>query len=428
MRMQVVWLCVVALVAACSDGSSSNQSSSISSSVAYHAPRAGDGYPADESRLTAAVESGNQEVVREHAWDLWAAITAPSGERFNGKDLPIWETWYSSEDIYGAVPVACGDAGDAQGEGRDFESPVQHFHSRVVQSEAVTSINRFTKEVVDHVCAHDYEEAQTLDALNDSFGTTVAVGMRTIEPFPFRAIALKPVFQIVKQGRVTILPYWAGVSPATTSNVALPTPDTWRQCVAVVPPGVARPASPVVAACNDVAAYPADVFGIDEFYWFQLTPAEVAEASDDADLGDSTPEAGDYVVLVAMHVTSKEIPNWTWQTYWWSPFPDTPPFGDDRTVRVRGEWRNYEMCTAYTMTGPPETATAPPQICFNPYLETGLTGLAGTESNCQTCHRLAAWPDFSTDYQASGLVSPDDAAIFGDNTKLDFLWSVTRAH
>ena len=86
------------------------------------------------------------------------------------------------------------------------------------------------------------------------------------------------------------------------------------------------------------------------------------------------------------------------------------------------------MRTAYSMTGPPEIPSAPPQVCFNPYLETGLTGLVGTESNCKTCHRLAAWPDFSTPYQASGMVSPDDPTLFSDNTKLDFLWSVARAH
>lgn len=51
----------------------------------------------------------------------------------------------------------------------------------------------------------------------------------------------------------------------------------------------------------------------------------------------------------------------------------------------------------------------------------------GVQSNCMTCHQLAAWPNFSTNYQANGSVSPDDPAIFTGNLKLDFLWSVTRA-
>jgi hypothetical protein len=439
MRIVLTCLCTAALLAGCSDdGSSRKRSSSLSKEVEYHAPLDSHGYPADLATLVAAVDAGDQRAVREHAWNLWAAITAPSGERFNGKDLPIWETWYSSADIYGDTPFACdaADVLDTGGEpsGRDFESPRQHFHPGSVgappptrESEDVTSINRFTLEVVEHVCERRYNDAQVLDDLNGSFGAATPIAARTIEDFPRRAIALKPVFEIVKASGVTVLPYWAGTEPAATSNPAEPTPETWRQCVAVVPPGVTAPSTPYVTPCNDVASYPAEVIPIDDFYFFRLTDTEVAEVSDDADLGSGTPASGDYAVLVAMHVTTKEIPGWTWQTFWWSPFPDASPNGADRTRHVEGEWRNYEMCTAYSMTGPPETASAPPVICFNPYLETGLTGLVGTDSNCKTCHRLAAWPNFSTAYQANGLVLANDPALFSDNLKLDFLWSVTRA-
>ena len=67
-----------------------------------------------------------------------------------------------------------------------------------------------------------------------------------------------------------------------------------------------------------------------------------------------------------------------------------------------------------------------PVVCFNPYLETGLAP-QGQYSNCMTCHQMAAWPNFSTQYMFSGHISPDDAELFDCNTKLDFLWSVTRA-
>ena len=78
---------------------------------------------------------------------------------------------------------------------------------------------------------------------------------------------------------------------------------------------------------------------------------------------------------------------------------------------LQGVWRNYEMCTAYSMVDPPGSETGTPIVCFNPYLETGLTGLDGTHSNCMTCHQMAAWPNFSTDYVANGFVSPSDAGL-----------------
>jgi hypothetical protein len=40
---------------------------------------------------------------------------------------------------------------------------------------------------------------------------------------------------------------------------------------------------------------------------------------------------------------------------------------------------------------------------------------------------MAAWPNFSTQYIFNGEISPDDPTLFDCNTKLDFLWSVTRA-
>jgi len=77
---------------------------------------------------------------------------------------------------------------------------------------------------------------------------------------------------------------------------------------------------------------------------------------------------------------------------------------------VRGAFRSYDMCTAYRMLDG-ATVDAPPVVCFNPYLETGLTDVQGTASNCMTCHRLA----------------DADPQYFSDNLKLDFPWSVTRA-
>ena len=108
--------------------------------------------------------------------------------------------------------------------------------------------------------------------------------------------------------------------------------------------------------------------------------------------------------------------------------PLTAPDNADRPQNVRDEWRYYSMCTAYSMVDPPHSETGTPVICFNPYLETTLTDVDGTASNCMTCRRLAAWPNFSTPYRASGDIAPDDPQYFGNDLKLDFLWSVTRAH
>ncbi len=382
------------------------------------------GVPAEEARLLDAVAAADRRAIREHAWAIWAGLTARTFERFNGKRLPVFETWFSGTELYDARPYACDDV-DLRPFARNFEKPAQlHHHGGSLPNEQVTGFNRFNRATVQHVCSHQYNLAATLDALNASFTPATPVGAREIVPFPREAMALKPVFTAIKQSGITVLPYWAG--PTASTNLTNPTPDTWTQCVAVVPPGTVAPASPTDCICNGTPRT-CEVVTLDRMYAFKLTAAEVADMASDSSLAGGPLEEGDWAALMAMHTTSKEIDRWTWQTFWWTPTPDASPDGDFRPDAVRREFRNYAMCTAWSMNGPPESETGTPEVCFNPWLETGLQGIDGVQSNCMTCHQLAAWPNFSTPYQANGFVSPDDAALFGSSLRVDFLWSVTRA-
>lgn len=381
------------------------------------------GVPAPQSKLDDLIAAGDRRAIREHAWKIWAGLTARTPERFNGKRLPVFETWFSGAELYDPRPYACEDV-LRRAFDRDFERPSQFVHGGGLPNEQVTAFNKFNREVVAHVCEKNYNEASVLDALNASLGPETPIGAREIAQFPRAAVALKPVFQVVDQSGITVLPYWAG--PTASSNPTNPTPDTWTQCVAVVPPGTSAPASPTACTCNGVGRE-CEVVPLKRFYAFALTADEIADMASDSSITGITLDPGDYAVLVAMHVTSKETPRWTWQTFWWTPTPTESPGGDFRIPGVKREFRNYAMCAAWTMTGPPESETGTPDVCFNPYLETGLTGLDGVQSNCMTCHQMAAWPNFSTNYQANGFVSPDDPAVFSNNLKLDFLWSVTRA-
>lgn len=381
------------------------------------------GVPGDQARLLELVASADTRAIREHAWAIWAGLTARTRERFNGQRLPVFETWFSGSELYDPRPYACA-AADARPYARNFEKPHQlEHHGGGLPNEQITGFNRFNRETTEHVCANQYNLASTLDTLNASFTPATPIGDREIVKFPRGAIALKPVFTPIAGSGITILPYWNG--PTASTNLVNPTPGTWTQCVAVVPPGTAKPDSPTPCSCNGIPTT-CEVVGLERMYAIQLTAAELADMSENSSLAGAPLQPGDYAALMAMHVTSKEIDRWTWQTFWWSPNPDQSPDGDFRPASVKREFRNYNMCTAWSMNGPPESETGTPDVCFNPWLETGLHGIDGVQSNCMTCHRLAAWPGFATGYKANGFVSPDDP-IFADAVKLDFLWSVTRA-
>jgi hypothetical protein len=149
---------------------------------------------------------------------------------------------------------------------------------------------------------------------------------------------------------------------------------------------------------------------------------------------------------MAMHVITKEMGDWTFQTFWWSPTPDTAPHADFRPPEVRGVWANYLMCTAYSMVTP-RTPSGGPHVCFNPYLETDLgptkpftvgglvypaDPMAGTRSNCMHCHARAGWPALVAGDPASanlgrianlGYIAPNDP-YYAKIVKTDFLWSL----
>jgi len=114
--------------------------------------------------------------------------------------------------------------------------------------------------------------------------------------------------------------------------------------------------------------------------------------------------------LYAMHVVSKEVRQWVWSTFWWSPEANSN-FGEDRPRHLHNRfagWNHYNMCTAvdfvehdsnpgrhYRRSHPSlsrvlsavskEMGTA--TQCANPYLE-GLFA----KTNCIGCHQNSPLP------------------------------------
>ena len=78
---------------------------------------------------------------------------------------------------------------------------------------------------------------------------------------------------------------------------------------------------------------------------------------------------GNIGLLMAMHVTGKEIPNWTWQSFWWAMNP-ADSMGKDRPKSIPAPWNHYDMTIVYSFTHTNGSRI----IAFNPYLETSLAG------------------------------------------------------
>lgn len=418
-------------------------------------------FPSSPTVIQGWIDNVDTAAIRQHGWDIWESITTVA----TGDTLPIWETWYSGQDVYDPQSAAPFKGMRAQ---RGFERPSQFHHAALNlvganipmnPNEQITSFNRYTRSLAESVWNKGYNNSHVLDSINKAFTTnntpivdrTISTSTESVDPMQ---MALKPVFQFIDGTQPTVLPYWAGRSSLATSNPSNPTVETWKQGVIVDPTGKLKVGSVEMRSVNGGAPVPCTVVSLDDFYHFTLTADEAAAFSDFAktsgdDIGEGNKtdsnnvaamvKAGNIALLVAMHVTGKEISNWTWQTFYWSFDPQDPLYGKDRPATIKSPWNHYNMHVAYFMVTPPGTPNGTPYISYNPYLETDLSGSyvyngdtvkwTGVTSNCMSCHRMATWGQGGTTapYVPNGEISPADSQFFAGLTKIDFLWSITRA-
>jgi hypothetical protein len=279
--------------------------------------------------------------------------------------------------------------------------------------------------------AYHYNSQASLQALNAAWPSTASGQDRGINEFPIRAIETKPVFGVVKAGGLSVQPLWQG--PNASTNPTNPTPQTWTTCALIDPDGSGplRPATAaqIAAAKSQLTGYSCQTFyygPVSLFYNFKMTLAEAKQFH---------AAAGDYAVLLGMHVNTKEIPFWAWQTFWWQPGPDAPGgvpgTKAGQPASLPQPWSNYATCVNYDQTTAPGGSTM--DVCYNPYLETSPSIPAGVTSNCMSCHGTArvlqdiAKETYPDDYRAP-IVFFKDPTFNKTSTHTDFSWAVPAAN
>ena len=411
-------------------------------------------FPTDRGTIDAWVWNNNVTAMRTHGWDVWAGMAAPSGTTYRGQMLPVWETWYSDDEVFSGILPQVAAGRDRPP--RSFISPTQRQHMREMAlepgpAEQVVAFNKFDGpsaafiDAKNHVTPpskyipYNYTLKSSLTDLNNSWPSGTPVIDRKIDEFPNEAVDLKPVFWLIKQKGLTPLPFWQGAGQS--SNKAHPTPETWFVCVLIDPQASGsdmREATP-----TEIAQAPANADSglacksylyapLTMLYNFQMDADEAAAFAKAQ--GGTKPQAGDYAALVAMHVTTKEIVNWTWQTFWWqagtNPPDKFPGSVDGMSSKVKEPWRNYAMCIAYSMVVPAGDPTGKPVVCFNPYLETSPGIPDGLNSNCMSCHGTARFPAnnatfYPPTYLPNGYIDFGSPKWFGTQTRMDFVWAIT---
>lgn len=406
--------------------------------------------------------------VFKHAWGIWAGLTAKTDQVYGGDSLLAYQTWLGITEVQTQIvngSKACDGSAKTMramlSRPHQFGhhlSPIERAQLLQVQEDSVTKHAQFMVTVSYDPNAACYAIKNQI--LKQSVLNTYAKagGIGAIPPFPNKAITIKPSYYIVESSDgIVRLPVWPGPPPTLEAFG----PDRWNNYVYVDMNNKQQPDKPLVPVGKNTTS-PDSIanatVNLNDFIHFSIDEqmANHINKSDSTEgvQGHHRAKAGQVAILVCMHVATKEISNWTWQTFYWAPNPATPLQPSTnlaaslRPSQLQGAASHYAMETAYAMVLPNQPITGgtnsgvQPLLTYNPYLEAGFHGTApqpradfqlpsvllpgpqfGIQTNCMSCHAMATQsnaPGYTTDM----YISMNDTALFNNQVQLDFAWSI----
>lgn len=377
--------------------------------LTYAPAASGFGYPRSEPDLANDLQNLDQPAMRRHAWSIWSALTAPTAS-----GVPVMLSWYQNAEVFGDgtipnprvfLPQFLSGPKDTLGLGNP---PIQ--------------FNTYNQSYRDHVRSHQYQWRSTLRDLVGQADNVV--------DFPAEAVAVKTVWWPVRHDGLTAFPVWdeqptrpihwgTGVGLLVDQGYFGPLRsdqqselksherdgNEWGtfQRVVAIDPSSDLPDDKVVPleffdpadlSYQRSASRPARVVPLNQFFYLQANDANTVDKINQGLMGQLTRRfwgraftEEDYLALVAVHLTTREAPDWVWTTFWWHDQPFEAPYGHDRPP-MASPFDHYPMEVAQS-ADVPLAADAGPHIAYNPYLEAGFA--LGTQSNCLACHQKASW-------------------------------------
>jgi hypothetical protein len=409
-----------------------------------------------------------------HGWGLWTALTAPTTQSSERQPLRVFETWFTPEELVaessGAAARALSLFTPPRVRSRGVLRPLVLLRPPIDATPVIDAapaettatepaVNRivgfvkFDPTAADHIRRQGLLQRATLDTL-------LAGGAQQVTPFPATALAVKSVFQIVHirelvDGRYYFLKAWSG--PPAYPQPWSPADWPGGVWIDVGDDGAGDGAIDETPAADGSTRTDATTYPLSALINYRLSAADAA-ALNQAKPGANA-AAGDYAILVAMHVAGREIARWTWQTFWWTPAPDDPPapssaaIARQRPPQLDAAARHYAMAIGYAMLSPDQPYVGggndtPAVYAYNPWIEARLgpaelpdsqrgfdpagqpaDNNTGIQTNCMSCHIQATYNPhhLSTAPRFTGARYVDlGAAAFVGTLQTEFLWSIAR--
>lgn len=435
------------------------------------------GYRPNNEALQKAVAAQDRAAVREHGWRLWAGIMQPLE---SAPTWPLWLSWRTTFDAFEArnpppvtphrglppahatagatpLPVSTGNVPNVNTPSPKYPVPtyvIDTFPDAVTKGDDGYSINDglFFQSNGDIMIATESLSQGGYDAiranelyLKDKLAALQAAGENVDLPLSY--VSTKHMYWPVRSEGLTPLPVWQNNLPDWFSGYA--GYEVWNTLVAIDPSGSQGKSDVLVdylygLQTPEGANIPpqkrhARVVDLQDFYhhkvtqddWDMFTEADKAIiTAASLWLYDEPFKVGDYLATVAMHVVTKEIPSWSFQSVWWSPTPNHGQYATDRPedLKAEGPWDQYLLTDSYDF---PVDSEGNLDIAVNPYIEGVIHPIA---TNCRNCHVRAGYPSSPsatphTSYQNAAcpglltLLTPDNACFEGIALS-DFAWII----
>jgi hypothetical protein len=452
----------------------------------------GFGYMENTHELQLATNSGHKSYIRDHAWKMWAGIMQP--DKKTG-----WPLWYSWENTTSAFAKAQTEASLTPAKPFIPNSLRKHNNKNTPNVNTKAPIycipeqvqlsypNAITRDSTGQLSIGDGSnfqnngdimiatESLSKEAYNSIRNQKLYLQSTLDQKYKNnkdvniaqRSIVTKHMYWPVKASGLTALPVWKNqIKPNNPDYAGY---EKWDSLVAIDPSGIKAGENAQVSFLYQVREYQADwqcptnnhypkgspaiipavtknaqIYDINDFYFHKVTKDDWTKFNDQDKAiinassywaNNTKFEVGDYLVTVAMHVNTKELPSWTLQSVWWTDVQELNnsknPYGKNRPVlpNAQGPWQHYLMTDSYAV---PPNDEGKLDIAFNPYIE-GVTHPVA--SSCRNCHVRAGWPT-AVDHRkgTASYQNPDCPDLLADITHetqclkslthTDYLWIV----
>jgi len=458
-------------------------------------------FPTDSQNIDAWLTLEQTDSIRaldsiyNHGWGIWAGLTIKTTDTIPSNDtLLVFETWDSPgflQNLLNNTPGASAGTAHMKTIRNSLRIPNQLKHIKrinVINFQGTPFIKIFhgpsncpqtsySKGIYPLLVTVEYNGPAAGHILNNklfdtsALNTILSTGVDSIPDFPNNSIAIKPTYEIIPKSAIqsgkTPFRIWTGPNFCQSGYGQ----NVWGGLVYIDGTNQEHTNNSGIDSSGNTGPNNTNTYNLNQFIYYVLTAADADSAN--ANFGVTIAHAGDYAVLVGMHVTTREIERWTWQSFFWTPdinMPATPSdsyIASRRPAQITGAPAHYAMAIGYTFSWPNQPYTGGNisgnvVYAYNPFLEAGFgtaifdasgsatlvnpkntadttINLVGCASNCMSCHALSTYTSSASPfgqpnpYIADTYVDMLTNANFKDplskfsqkkKLKLDFLWSI----